>query len=222
MKLYPYQERGVNFLAANERAYLADVPGLGKTAQVIHAIMKIQGETGNLLDVFVVCPAVAIPVWEGEWKKWWPQARPPKIMSYAKLARCDNCALVKHDLVVLDEAHYTKSPEAKRTRAALKVAARAKRAWLLSGTPMPNNPNELFTVFEALWPDRIPAEIKTPMQWMDYFCKWYMSDQGWGPRITGSANTGMLRDMLDGSWRSGSKPLMLRRRIQDVDSSCPR
>ena len=220
MKLYDYQEHGVNFLARNERAYLADVPGLGKTAQAIHAVMKVQGWTGSLLSILVVCPAVAVAVWENEWEKWWPQARPPQIISYAKLARYPSPPDDQYDLVILDEAHYTKSPEAKRTRAALKVAARAKRAWLLSGTPMPNNPNELYTVFKALWPERIPAGIETEFDWMNYFCKWY-NHESYGPRITGNKNTGMLKDMLDGDWLAGSKPLMLRRRIKDVGLQLP-
>ena len=219
MKLYPYQERGADFLAHTQRAYLADVPGLGKTAQAIHAVMAIQGETGSFLSILVVCPAVAIPVWQAEWEKWWPAARCPKIMSYAKLALCPNCALVKYDLVILDEAHYTKSPKAKRTRAALAVAARADRAWLLSGTPMPNNPSELYTIFKALWPLRIPDGIETAHQWMDHFCKWYQAD--YGPRVTGAKNTEELVRMLDGGTREVWNPLMLRRRLKDVGLQLP-
>ena len=215
MQLYPYQEKGADWLAARPRAYLADVPGLGKTAQVIQAIKLVQEDTKSVLDVMVVCPAVAIPVWLSEWEKWWPGAKPPHIMSYAKLARCPNCAKVTYDLVVLDEAHYAKSSGAKRTKAALLLAGRASRVWLLSGTPMPNNPSELFTIFKALWPERIPEVIETAAQWMDYFCQWYMADYGHGraPKVTGSKNSDTLVWML--------QPIMLRRRVKDVGLQLP-
>jgi SNF2 family DNA or RNA helicase len=220
-KLYPYQLLGSQFLAANKRAYLADVPGLGKTAQAIRAIMVLQGTSGTIMHILVVCPAVAIPVWQSEWAKWWPAGRPPTIVSYAKLAKSPPGSQI-FDLVILDEAHYVKSPEAKRTRAALVHAARAERAWLLSGTPMPNNPSELYTVFNNLWPERIPPEIKTAHQWMDHFCTWYQpAERGWGPRITGSKNTKQLVEMLNGGTREHWRAIMLRRRVQDVDLQLP-
>lgn len=214
LKLYPYQLAGSIWLSMRRRAYLADAPGLGKTAQVIRAIMTIQGETGSFLKTLVVCPAAAIPVWEAEWEKWWPQMSKrlrPRIVSYTKLTLCESCQDVKYDLVVLDEAHYVKSPRAKRTKAALKVAAAADRAWLLSGTPMPNNPSELFTVFAGLWPHSIPLGITKHIQWLDYFCEWYQGEHG--PRVTGTKNVVELRNML--------RPIMARRRIQDVGLQLP-
>ncbi len=212
MKLYDYQEKGVEFLYERRRAMLCDVPGLGKTAQAVRAAEWVGAEGMQQLDTLVVCPAVAIPVWESEWARW--TATPlPSIVSYAKLARLGKLSpLEKHfDLVILDEHHYAKNPRAKRTKIALAIAQRADRAWLLSGTPMPNNPAELYTVFTALWPEHVPDGVEFYMDWMDYFCKWYTAD--YGPRVTGAKRTHVLRRMLG--------KVMLRRRIQDVNLQLP-
>ncbi|NIT75626.1 MAG: hypothetical protein GWO44_01640, partial [Thermoplasmata archaeon] len=161
MKLYDYQEEGVRFLASRRRAYLADVPGLGKTAQAIMAAKKVRARS-----ILVVCPAVAIPVWNEEFQKWWPRRRGElEIISYNKLARPGAMTPQGLDLVILDEAHYTKSPDALRTKAALLAAQGAKRAWLLSGSPMPNNPSELYTVFDYLWPSKIPPNTHSYEAW---------------------------------------------------------
>lgn len=213
VKLYEYQEQGRDFLASRRRAYLADVPGLGKTAQALTAADRIDAKT-----IVVVCPAAAIPVWEAEAKTWWPahMGRGLTVISYARLARlADHTKLAdaygQIDLVILDEAHYTKSPGAKRTKAALKLAAAADRAWLLSGSPMPNNPWELWTVFHYLWPEFMPPEAATNHDWLSHFCKWFSTD--YGPRVTGTRNAEQLSSML--------RNFMLRRRVQDVGLQLP-
>jgi SNF2 family DNA or RNA helicase len=213
MKLYDYQEEGVMFLANRARAYLADVPGLGKTAQALVAADKIDAK-----DILVVCPASAVPVWKDEVRKWWPahMGRSMRVVSYNKLAQPGAIVLTQMDLVILDEVHYCKSPQARRTKAALIAAASAKRAWLLSGTPMPNNPSELFTVFEYLWPELIPPDCHTYEDWRDHFCRWYpmkISQYRTVPKIVGTKNGKQLREMVRG--------VMLRRHLADVNLQLP-
>ncbi len=49
------------------------------------------------------------------------------------------------DLLIADEAHYLKNPEAKRTQSVLgSIAHRAARVFALTGTPAPNNAAELW------------------------------------------------------------------------------
>lgn len=210
MRLYDYQDEGAHFLAARDRAYLADVPGLGKTAQVIEAAGML-----NLKRVFVACPAVAVPVWEEEWDKWGATAH-LHAMSYTKMARGGYLRDMYPNAVVLDEAHYAKNPDAKRTDAALSYAQQAPRAWLVSGSPMPNDPRELFAPFSYLWPDRIPDQAWSYGAWTDYFCEGFTVDYGWGRKgfkVTGVRNGRVLRSMLDG--------IMLRRHVRDVCLELP-
>jgi SNF2 family DNA or RNA helicase len=214
MKLYDYQEQGVQFLAARSRAYLADVPGLGKTAQAIMAARLIRAR-----HIMVVCPASAVAVWYDEIRKWWPDGRDRSqlvIRSYNQLARPGATIPVGFDLCILDEAHYCKSPQAQRTKAAMVAALGAKRAWLLSGTPMPNNPAELFTVFDYLWPKSIPHNCLTYEDWRNHFCRWFPMKIGQYrtvPKIVGTKNGKQLREMVRG--------IMLRRHLADVNLQLP-
>lgn len=205
--LFDYQKEGVEFLATRRRAYLADAPGLGKTAQALVAADLIDAK-----NIVVVCPASAIPVWQQEAERWWRphMGRHMTITSYGKLLRSD--PLGRLDLVILDEAHYTKSPKAKRTKAAFNLAATSERTWLLSGSPVPNDPTELWTAFHYLWRQYVPPEAQTYAEWRDYFCKWYTAD--YGPRVTGTKPTvSELKTMLG--------RVMLRRRVSDVGLQLP-
>lgn len=58
------------------------------------------------------------------------------------------------DTVIYDEAHYLKNPDSKRTKAAMEL--RKERAMLLTGTPMLNQVNELWTLLNIIDPKRFP------------------------------------------------------------------
>lgn len=61
---------------------------------------------------------------------------------------------VGFDIKVLDEAHFIKSHKAARSKAAHKL--QAKRAFLLTGTPMLNQVNELWSLLHMIDPDAYP------------------------------------------------------------------
>ena len=147
MTFRPYQIEGAKFLASKRYALLADDPGLGKTAQSVRACDAIGART-----VAVVCPASVVLNWRREFDRWWPDwlERPLLyVESYDKVAR--HCWREPNfDLLIVDEAHYAKTPTAARTKALYGKSAdgsglvsKAKRTWLLTGTPAPNNPAEL-------------------------------------------------------------------------------
>ena len=190
LELYPYQLEGARFLANRRRALLADRMGLGKTIQAIQAARII-----NSSNTLVIGPASSIPNWEAEWQRWGGPGT-LEAVSYSSLIRRKGVAAMVPDVVILDEAHYCKNPNAKRTRAALAVAQNAPCAWLLTGTPMPNNPAELWPAVNALWPE-IPAElsIKSHFQWMQRFC--YVKHTEYGPKPYGVRNGTLLRQILE-------------------------
>jgi SNF2 family DNA or RNA helicase len=70
--LFPHQRAGVKFLATARRALLADEPGLGKTAQAIRALKKIQDDGGEPFPALIVCPNTLKKNWKREFEKWWP------------------------------------------------------------------------------------------------------------------------------------------------------
>ncbi len=70
--LFPHQRAGVAFLATAKRALLADEPGLGKTAQAIRALKKLQDQGEAVFPALIVCPNTLKKNWSREFGKWWP------------------------------------------------------------------------------------------------------------------------------------------------------
>ena len=167
LDLFPYQEEGAAFLAGRCRAGLFDEPGIGKTAQAIRAMDLVGARR-----VIVVCPAAVREVWVGEIRKfsrnrrrvikgrtisdlglWLKDKADVLLLSYEMLARWQ-----KHlqgdlfDVLLTDEGHYAKNPAAARTRAlygtqcdgASGVGRWAAHVWNLSGTPIPNDPVDIW------------------------------------------------------------------------------
>lgn len=128
-------------------------------------------------------------------------------MSYAQLSRGQD-ASCGWDLVILDEAHYVKNTKAKRTRTALRIAAEAKRAWLLSGTPMPNHPGELYAPMRMLWPKLVPRGYQTFLR--RYTTGYY---DGFSYKVTGAKNVPTLRKLL--------KQFMIRRTLKTIEMQLP-
>lgn len=155
MKLSEYQLQGIRFLTEHRSALLADDMGLGKTAQAIVAADSIAAKR-----VLVICPAVARINWQREFNTWsiygdfsvceklTDRIAERCIVSYDFAAHnIARLSVVKWDLVISDETHFAKEPEAKRTKALFSVnglAHRTKRFWCLTGTPAPNHIGEMW------------------------------------------------------------------------------
>ena len=73
--LFPHQKAGVEFLATARKALLADEPGLGKTAQAIRGLKRIQDNGEEVFPALVVCPNTLKKNWEREFAKWWPDVK---------------------------------------------------------------------------------------------------------------------------------------------------
>ncbi|WP_320669277.1 DEAD/DEAH box helicase [Patulibacter defluvii] len=161
-ELQPFQHAGVRYVLRQRRTFLADEQGLGKTVQALAAI-----EAAGTLPAVVVCPAGMKLTWQREAARWLPQrtvavlhGRDPAQWLAPETAAADlvvlNYEIVEDHLealtaraaraVVFDESHYCKAPTAKRTKAALRLAATVPADGLklaLTGTPVLNQPREL-------------------------------------------------------------------------------
>jgi SWI/SNF-related matrix-associated actin-dependent regulator 1 of chromatin subfamily A len=166
--LFPYQHVGADFLAERTRAGLFDAPGLGKTAQAISAMDRLDLERG-----VIVCPASVRNVWPSEIRKFsdrprrvlkgisnddlnlWLRGRVDiLVLSYDGATKWKKeLARDVVDFVIFDEAHALKSFTSQRTRAALGsdcagsqgYARWAAHTWFLTGTPMSNDPSDIWT-----------------------------------------------------------------------------
>ena len=85
--LFPHQRAGVAFLATAKRALLADEPGLGKTAQAIRALKKLQENGEEPFPALIVCPNTLKKNWKREFARWWPGVKVEVIKGSANQRR---------------------------------------------------------------------------------------------------------------------------------------
>jgi len=136
--LYDYQVTGKDFLKEGLVRMLADDMGLGKSCQALFAAKELD----DVQEIAIVCPAILQFNWQEEIDKW-GIAKTFTIISYSSLHKLPD---IPYDLVIFDEWHNAKNPKAKRTRLAMTLAQKTKRAWCLTGTPFPNGcANEIYT-----------------------------------------------------------------------------
>lgn len=227
MKIDGYQEIGAKFLASRKFALLADDPGLGKTAQAIVAADMV-----NAQKILVICPAVARVNWKREFYEFsiydrdftvcfgdadWPA--PNTIVSYDYATKnVERLLCMQWDLVIIDESHFIKEPEAKRTIAIYGksgIIRKTKGLWCLSGTPAPNHSGELWPMlytFGATW-------LKYD-EWIRKFCNHKDVYYGFGTqkrvKIYGTRNDSvpLLKAILS--------KVMLRRRKEEVLKELPK
>lgn len=218
-QLLPFQQEGTAWLKSHFRCLLADEMGLGKTVQVLSLAQDLPG----IQKVLIVCPASLKLNWVREMKMWAPKftdrhsvlsgatiGKPSDftVVNYDILAgRIDELAGTAWDLVVADEAHNLKNITAKRSSAFFGNLIAANRLILLSGTPIPNRPKELWPLLRALdeevWADREKFEYA--------YCGGHYGDRGWW--ADGATNLGELNAKL--------QPYMLRRLKKDVLTELP-
>lgn len=164
VELLPYQLDGIAFAAGAGRAVLADEMGLGKTMQGIGLAELLRREAG-IERVLIVCPASLKSQWRREIERacsascqivlggarerivQYRSACFFTIANYEQVVRdVEAIESARFDLIVLDEAQRIKNWEAKTSRA-LK-ALRSRFALALTGTPLENRIDELYSVVE--------------------------------------------------------------------------
>ena len=223
-KLYPYQEEGAMHLAFGRRAMLADDMGLGKTVQAIAAAALLK-EMRDIGRAVIICPAalkhqwareirrftsLSVTVVEGnllERRKLYNDSSFFKIINY-ELVRHDFDELVKlrPDLVILDEAQRIKNWRAKT--AMMVKALPSRYAFVLTGTPLENRIDELYSIFQFLDP-----RILGPLwHFNDRFYELEKRPSG-AYKVLGYKNIDQLRDLI--------KPYILRRTRDEVLKDLP-
>lgn len=67
---------------------------------------------------------------------------------------------IKYDGVILDEAHHIKNSASGTAQGFFKLADRIPKILELTGTPIKNRPQEMFSLLHALYPDIFPKETR--------------------------------------------------------------
>ena len=169
--LYEFQKEGIKFgLERKGRILLADEMGVGKTVQALGIALLYKEEW----PVLIICPSSLKFVWRDEILKWIPDINDDKIniqifktskdlfkcgvkiyiMSYDLTVKLEEKIINKNfKFIIADEAHYLKSPDAKRTKCLMPIIKRSKRVILITGTPILAKPVELYPLLSILRPD---------------------------------------------------------------------
>ena len=186
--LLPYQETGALFLANKRKAFLGDEAGLGKTLQAIRACDHIGASR-----VLVVCPPSVVQNWRREFVDSSLMDPDLQVTTARTLLNGKAPLHERYDAIILDEAHYYKTPRAARTIYMYGklcegegLIERAPNVFCLSGSPAPNDPSELWSHLRALRPDLIPSPAGGPLtygRFTSIYCK--VRQTPFGPRIEG-------------------------------------
>ncbi|MGH2901629.1 MAG: DEAD/DEAH box helicase, partial [Solirubrobacteraceae bacterium] len=158
-ELAPFQWAGVRYALDARRCFLADEQGLGKTVEALATL-----EADGAFPAIVVCPASLKLNWQRECAHWLAHrsvaliegrsaavhagaAADITILNYEIVAaHREALARLRPRALVVDESHYVKNPQAKRTQAVRRLAASVAEGGLklaLSGTPVMNHAEEL-------------------------------------------------------------------------------
>ena len=213
IRLFDHQDKGIRFLMARKQALLADDMGLGKTLQALLACDQIQ----DAKKILILCPASLTHNWRSEIDKWMPGSTSCVLTSGSastksryviasydtakRNGKVRDAVLSKTwDVLICDEAHRMKNPKSKRH--AIGRSVKAKRKWMLTGTPMLNRPMDLLGLLRI---------SKNPMasnrhKFGVMYCAGYHN--GWGWDYSGSSNLDDLAKKLS-NW-------MLRRHKDEV------
>ena len=218
--LYPFQMRGVIFAAFRGRTILADDMGLGKTIQAIGAAELLARRRG-IGRVLVVCPASVKHQWLSEITRFsersgividgsMEQRRAQyaseaffKIVNYELVRRdLEMVSALLPDLIVLDEAQRIRNWETATART-IKLL-RSRYALVLTGTPLENKLEELYSVVQFIDGRRLGPAFHFLSEHRQ------VNDKG---KLIGYRNLDQVRQKL--------APILLRRRRDEVLKDLP-
>lgn len=167
-RLYPYQKEGIRFAIKTGKTIIADEMGLGKTIQAIGCAEFMRKE--NLISsVLIVCPTSLKYQWKKEIerftgcqsvviegnhlrrKKMYDDSTFYKIVSYNSI--CNDVKILRHmstDFMIMDEAQRLKNWNTQVAQAMRRI--HADYMVVLSGTPLENKLQELYSIVQIVNP----------------------------------------------------------------------
>lgn len=169
----PYQCEGIAYMINYGNCINGDDCGLGKTGQQIATI-----EILNCFPALIITPASVKYNWKKEWGKWNPDRsvavvdRAKKKVDWNTIWNSD-VVIINFDLLnqrgtdkpalkfkellckhwgccAIDEIHFLKNEKALRTKLVLKITARIRYVWGLTGTLTQNKPADLIQPFKII------------------------------------------------------------------------
>jgi SWI/SNF-related matrix-associated actin-dependent regulator of chromatin subfamily A-like protein 1 len=214
-KPFKHQEEAIIKLLENDKFILALDMGLGKTSAAI--IASIETKPSKTL---VICPASLKQNWEREIKNY--TNKPIYICEGKKYDDSADYVIINYDiiknfhslktkeesiiqksefdLVIIDECHMIKNPQASRTKLINDICKDINKIWLLTGTPLTSRPIDYFNLLSLV-------DSPVARNWMAYvkrYCAGYQFTVGMNKvwNVNGASNLDELRER--------TSPLLLR------------
>ena len=172
--LRAYQLFGAKYILHQKKVLLGDEMGLGKTIQAIAVMSHLHTVSGGKGHFLVVCPASVLVNWARELHKFsrintfivhgqtaddaltkWQEQGGAAVTNYETLGRIVDRidGRMKLFLLVIDEAHYMKNPDAQRTKYIRRLDNESERILLMTGTPLENRVSEMMSLIDYVRPD---------------------------------------------------------------------
>lgn len=226
-KLFDYQRQGVNFMCKVPSVIMGDDMGLGKTLQTITAIQELGANR-----VLIVCPNSLKFTWYKEFEYW--TGRKCHVVTSSNKKRVlqsfrEGVLVINYesiwdrktkevlpeikninwDITVYDEAHRLKNRNATHTKACKKI--KSERVFMLTGTPIENSPDELWSLLNLMY----PKTFNSYWRFVDQWCKTNVMRIGGREikNIVGCQDPQAMHEMLS--------PIMIRRLKKDVLHQLP-
>ena len=155
-----YQAFGAKYALHHKRTLLGDEVELGKIIQALAMINHLS--QNNQKYAMVVCPLSVVENWQKEINQYsklktfffhgnnrdaafakWQSNTGVLITTYEQTLRMNFEAGHKLDILIVDEAHYVKNPEAKRSQSIYKLAVIAEYVLFISGTSLEHRLEEM-------------------------------------------------------------------------------
>lgn len=213
MRQKPYQLHAALFALERNRSYLRMDPGTGKTITAAIIASAYLNEFDDAPAVYI-CPAGLVANVVSEMETWLAGLygvgvlEPPYEFISGDVIVVPDSILhnpavmrsitdLRRGLLIVDEAHRFKSATAKRTAALLKhYTDWALKVVLMTGTPMPNRPIELYPVLSKLAPEAI--DFASEWEYGRKFCAGHQKKAGrrmvWD--MSGASNMEELAERL--------------------------
>ena len=179
VRLRGYQEFAAKYMIHQKRTLIGDEMGLGKTIEALAAMNHLYHEQDEPSHFLVICPLSVLINWRREINKWsilptyiyhgqtrefefrkWRNNSGVMLTTFDTAKNISLDQMKEIDLLVVDEAHYIKNPDAQRTQAAHRLSARSKHIVLMSGTPLENRVSEMIFLISMLQ-NNVSRELET-------------------------------------------------------------
>eukprot|EP00252_Welwitschia_mirabilis_P019206 TRINITY_DN4386_c0_g3_i1.p1 TRINITY_DN4386_c0_g3~~TRINITY_DN4386_c0_g3_i1.p1 ORF type:complete len:2283 (-),score=553.97 TRINITY_DN4386_c0_g3_i1:18-6866(-) len=219
---------------------LADEMGLGKTVQVMALIAYLMEFKGNYGPHLIIVPNAVMVNWKSELYNWLPTVscifyvggkdQRNRLYSQVVCARKFNVLVTTYEFVmrdraklsridwkyiIIDEAQRMKDRESRLARDLDRF--RCQRRLLLTGTPLQNDLQELWSLLNLL----LPEVFDNRKAFQDWFSKPFQKETSNSQSPEDDWLETEKKVIIIHRLHQILEPFMLRRRVEDVEGSLP-